>query len=94
MRSAFNSDLYLRLFFYILFAGDDSGVIGATIDRGNSRLTVVGKVDPWAVRERVEKKTHKKVEFISPVVGKKEADGGGKKKGAAVEQVNPKQVGR
>lgn len=33
---------------------------------GEQKITVVGKVDPAKLRERVEQKTHKKVELISP----------------------------
>lgn len=35
-------------------------------DNESSKLTVVGKVDPWKLRERVEQKTHKKVTLVSP----------------------------
>ncbi|KAL6510947.1 hypothetical protein OROGR_022071 [Orobanche gracilis] len=38
------------------------------------RITVVGKVDPLKLRERLEKKTHKKVEIISPPL-KKDREG-------------------
>ncbi|XP_042014864.1 heavy metal-associated isoprenylated plant protein 3-like isoform X2 [Salvia splendens] len=33
---------------------------------GDGQITVVGKIDPAKLRERVEKKTHKKVEVVSP----------------------------
>ncbi|XP_047938111.1 heavy metal-associated isoprenylated plant protein 3-like isoform X2 [Salvia hispanica] len=40
------------------------GVDTASI--GDGQITVVGKIDPAKLRERVEKKTHKKVEVVSP----------------------------
>ncbi|KAF8395263.1 hypothetical protein HHK36_019205 [Tetracentron sinense] len=43
-------------------------------DINTNKLTVIGKVDPVKLRERVEKKTKKKVELISPLP-KKEKDG-------------------
>ncbi|KAL0390072.1 UNVERIFIED_CONTAM: Heavy metal-associated isoprenylated plant protein 3 [Sesamum calycinum] len=43
------------------FDGVDTASIG-----DEQRITVVGKVDPVKLRERVEQKTHKKVELISP----------------------------
>ncbi|CAL9189162.1 unnamed protein product [Musa hybrid cultivar] len=33
----------------------------------SSKLTVVGKMDPWKLRDRVEAKTKKKVDLVSPV---------------------------
>ncbi|KAK6163393.1 hypothetical protein DH2020_000257 [Rehmannia glutinosa] len=42
------------------------GVDTATIGDGHRIITVVGKVDPVKLRERLEKKTHKKVELVSP----------------------------
>ncbi|KAL6566833.1 hypothetical protein OROMI_015237 [Orobanche minor] len=47
------------------FEGVEKASIG---DR--QRITVVGKVDPLKLRERLEKKTHKKVEIISPPLKK------------------------
>ncbi|XP_077246417.1 heavy metal-associated isoprenylated plant protein 3-like [Tasmannia lanceolata] len=47
-------------------------------DSSNNKLTVVGKIDPEMIRERVESKTKKKVELISPQP-KKENDGEAKK---------------
>lgn len=41
-------------------------------DCPGNKLTVVGKVDPWTIRDRVESKTHKTVVLISPNVPKKE----------------------
>ncbi|XP_077220596.1 heavy metal-associated isoprenylated plant protein 3-like [Tasmannia lanceolata] len=47
-------------------------------DKSNNKLTVVGKIDPEKIRERVESKTKKKVELISPQP-KKDKDGESKK---------------
>ena len=47
-------------------------------DCTNNKLTVVGKLDPAHIKERVEYKTKKKVEIISPKPNK---DEGGDKKG-------------
>lgn len=33
----------------------------------SSKLTVVGKMDPWKLRDRVEAKTKKKVDLVSPI---------------------------
>lgn len=52
----------------------------------DQKVTVVGKVDPAKLREKVEQKTHKKVELVSPQPEKdgnnkeKENDGGKKEK--------------
>lgn len=40
-------------------------------------MTVIGKVDPAAIKEKLEQKTKKKVELVSPQPKK---DGGGDKK--------------
>ncbi|KAL2536298.1 Heavy metal transport/detoxification superfamily protein [Forsythia ovata] len=50
------------------------------------KISVIGKVDPLKLQEKVEKKTHKKVELISPVPNNKEGakgreSGGDKVKG-------------
>ncbi|GMP84933.1 hypothetical protein CsSME_00038269 [Camellia sinensis var. sinensis] len=42
------------------------GVEDVKTDIGSNKLTVIGKVDPAKVKARVEDKTHKKVEIISP----------------------------
>ncbi|KAK1261076.1 hypothetical protein QJS04_geneDACA002130 [Acorus gramineus] len=47
------------------------GVEDANADSINNKLTAVGKVDPWELRERLEKKINKKVELISPTPPKK-----------------------
>ncbi|KAL6508750.1 hypothetical protein OROHE_021309 [Orobanche hederae] len=51
------------------FEGVEKASIG---DR--QRITVVGKVDPLKLRERLEKKTHKKVEIISPPLKKEDRE--------------------
>ncbi|CAA2980851.1 ribosome biogenesis regulatory homolog [Olea europaea subsp. europaea] len=51
------------------------GVENVKADSGNNKLTVTGKMDPFWLRERVECKTKKKVELISPQP-KKENRGG------------------
>ncbi|KAK1266376.1 hypothetical protein QJS04_geneDACA000207 [Acorus gramineus] len=47
------------------------GVEDVKVDSSNNKLTVVGKVDPWELRERLENKTKKKVELVSPTPPKK-----------------------
>lgn len=42
------------------------GVEGIKADVGGGKLTVVGKVDPSKLRDRVAAKTHKKVDLVSP----------------------------
>ncbi|CAI9104990.1 OLC1v1003798C1 [Oldenlandia corymbosa var. corymbosa] len=45
-----------------------SGVENVTFDEGASgKIKVFGKVDPVEIREKLEQKTHKKVELLSPV---------------------------
>ncbi|KAI0500538.1 hypothetical protein KFK09_018752 [Dendrobium nobile] len=53
------------------------GVEAAASDILESKLTVIGKVDPLELRGHVESKTHKKVELIYPatIAVKKEAEG-------------------
>ncbi|XP_010253988.1 PREDICTED: heavy metal-associated isoprenylated plant protein 3-like [Nelumbo nucifera] len=48
------------------------GVEDVKGDSSNNKLTVVGKVDPLKLRERVEQKTKKKVELISPIPKKED----------------------
>ena len=49
-------------------------------DVATNKLTVLGKADPWKLKERVEAKTRKKVDIISPAnPPKKDAGGDGKK---------------
>lgn len=54
------------------------GVEDVKADCGSNKLTVKGKVDPTWLREKVEQKTKKKVELLSPLP-KKEAPAGDKK---------------
>ncbi|XP_058082286.1 heavy metal-associated isoprenylated plant protein 3-like [Magnolia sinica] len=54
------------------------GVENVKADHSSNKLTVVGKVDPEKIRSRVESKTKKKVELVSPAP-KKDKDGGEKK---------------
>ncbi|XP_057785098.1 heavy metal-associated isoprenylated plant protein 6-like [Salvia miltiorrhiza] len=56
------------------------GVEKVKADCDANKLTVTGNVDPAALRERVEYKTKKKVELISPQPKKEAAAGGGDKK--------------
>ncbi|XP_010935709.1 heavy metal-associated isoprenylated plant protein 3 [Elaeis guineensis] len=42
------------------------GVEGMKVDSVGGKLTVVGKVDPTKLRDRVAAKTHKKVDLVSP----------------------------
>ncbi|XP_071734730.1 heavy metal-associated isoprenylated plant protein 6-like [Rutidosis leptorrhynchoides] len=53
------------------------GVENVKTDTSGNKLTVIGKVDPTRIKERVEYKTKKKVEIISPQPKK---DGGGEEK--------------
>ncbi|KAK8955632.1 Heavy metal-associated isoprenylated plant protein 26 [Platanthera guangdongensis] len=61
------------------------GVEGVTTDMASNKLTVIGKVDAWKLRERVETKTRKKVEFLSPANPPKKSADGDKKPAAAAE---------
>lgn len=58
-----------------------------TCDADSKKLTVIGKVDPVMLREKVEQKTHKHVELISPVP-KKDGKGKGDNAGAGDEKKN------
>lgn len=49
-----------------MFAGVNAGVDDVKIDAAGNKLTVTGKVDPAKLRQRVEDKTHKRVELVSP----------------------------
>ncbi|CAL9176004.1 unnamed protein product [Musa hybrid cultivar] len=42
------------------------GVEAVSVDPANNRLKAIGKVDPWKLKEFLEAKTKKKVDFISP----------------------------
>lgn len=60
------------------------GVEDVKTDCGANKLTVIGKVDPAKVRDRLAEKTKKKVDLISPQPKKDAAPpaagGGGDKK--------------
>lgn len=56
------------------------GVESVKTDSENDKLTVTGKVDPTALKERLEYKTKKKVELVSPQPKKDGGGGGGDKK--------------
>lgn len=49
-------------------------------DVSSNKLTVVGKVDPEKIRDRVQSKTKKKVVLVSPLPNKDKDNGGGEKK--------------
>ncbi|KFK29847.1 hypothetical protein AALP_AA7G186500 [Arabis alpina] len=73
------------------------GVKDVTADMGGNKLTVVGKIDPVKLQEKLEEKTKRKVVLANPpppsppkvdgpvatVVGEKKADGGDKAAAAA-----------
>lgn len=60
-----------------------AGVEDVKVDVGANKITVIGKVDPTKLRERLEEKTHKKVELVShsaspsPPSQQQPKDGGG-----------------
>ncbi|KAK9291280.1 hypothetical protein L1049_009469 [Liquidambar formosana] len=56
------------------------GVKDAKADRPNNKLMVWGKVDVVKLREKLQEKTKKKVELISPQPKKDAKDSGGDKK--------------
>lgn len=56
------------------------GVESVKADSASNKLTVTGKVDPTRLKERLEYKTKKKVEIISPQPKKEGGGGGGDKK--------------
>ncbi|KAI6698070.1 hypothetical protein NL676_018189 [Syzygium grande] len=55
------------------------GVEDVKVDSVGNKLTVTGKVDPAKIKEKLEEKTKKKVEIVSPQP-KKDGGGGGDKK--------------
>ncbi|KAM7526155.1 hypothetical protein LguiA_016057 [Lonicera macranthoides] len=68
------------------------GVEEVKADSANNKLTVTGKVDPAALREKVEQKTKKKVELLSPQPKKEAAGGGaGDKKSAEKTEKKPEE---
>ncbi|XP_051113393.1 heavy metal-associated isoprenylated plant protein 3-like [Andrographis paniculata] len=69
------------------------GVYSASIG-GEQKITVVGKVDPMKLRNKVEQKTHKKFELISPQPKKENSNNDDKENAKGKENnnvVNPKQ---
>lgn len=67
----------------------NKGVEKVTCDADSKKLTVIGKVDPVMLKEKVEQKTHKNVELVSPVPkkdGKGKGGGGGDSAGGAGEE--------
>ncbi|KAL5546123.1 hypothetical protein UlMin_005810 [Ulmus minor] len=54
------------------------GVSSVTADSATNKVMVIGKVDPAGIREKLEQKTKKKVELVSPQP-KKDGGGGDKK---------------
>ncbi|PPD87123.1 hypothetical protein GOBAR_DD15936 [Gossypium barbadense] len=56
------------------------GVEDVKADCGADKLTVIGKVDPAKIRDRLAEKTKKKVDLISPQPKKDAAPAGGDKK--------------
>lgn len=52
------------------------GVVDVKDDRNSNKLTVLGKVEPEKLLDRVKRKTKKKVELISPL-SQQAKDGGG-----------------
>ncbi|KAG1362582.1 putative Heavy metal-associated isoprenylated plant protein 5 [Cocos nucifera] len=71
-------------------SGDSgTGVEGVKADIATNKLTVLGKADPWKVKERVEAKTRKKVDIISPANPRKKDAGGDAKKPAGGDAKKP-----
>lgn len=66
-----------------------SGVVKVMINNARNKLKVIGiDVDPWDVRERVEAKIHREVEFVSPAnPPRREVKESRKKRAAASERV-------
>jgi len=57
-----------------------AGVETVKVDTAGNKVTVTGNVDPTRIKERVEFKTKKKVEIVSPQPKKDAAAGEEKKK--------------
>ncbi|KAG6526398.1 heavy metal-associated isoprenylated plant protein 3-like [Zingiber officinale] len=64
------------------------GVEAVKADAGIGKLTVVGKLDPWKLRDQVEAKSHKKVELVSPANFPRNANSA--KKPSAAKQTDEK----
>ncbi|KAI4310417.1 hypothetical protein MLD38_035397 [Melastoma candidum] len=56
------------------------GVEDVQADVASGKLTVVGKIDPSKIRQKLQDKLNKKVDLISPQPAKKEDGGGNDKK--------------
>lgn len=56
------------------------------VDTAGNKVTVTGNVDPTRIKERVEFKTKKKVEIVSPQPKKDAAAGEEKKKESSPEK--------
>jgi len=65
--------IFLFLFNRIEKIDDDAGVEEVKADTPNNKLTVIGKVDPHKVRDKLAEKIKKKVELVSSPQPKKEA---------------------
>lgn len=59
-------------------------------DSDTNKVTVIGKVDPSMLREKLEQKMKKKVELLSPAPKKdKKSDDGGDKKAENKQEKKP-----
>ena len=67
-----------------------SGVEGLKTDCAGNKLTVTGKVDPAKIKARLEEKTKRKVEIISPQP--KKDDGAAAKIKARLEEKTKRKV--
>ena len=56
----------------LLIYSSFSGVETVTTEFATNKLTVVGNVDPWKIRDLVESRAHRKVDLVSPNVPRKE----------------------
>lgn len=65
------------------------GVEQVKTDAGANKLTVTGKMDPAALKARLEEKIKKKVDLVSPQPAKKEGGGGGGDKKADEKSEKP-----
>ncbi|XP_074563255.1 LOW QUALITY PROTEIN: heavy metal-associated isoprenylated plant protein 3-like [Curcuma longa] len=64
------------------------GVEAVKADAGTGKLTVVGMLDPWKLRDQVEAKSHKKVDLVSPANFPRNANAA--KKPSAAKQTDEK----
>ncbi|KAL6138541.1 hypothetical protein ACLB2K_063822 [Fragaria x ananassa] len=65
------------------------GVEQVKTDAGANKLTVTGKMDPAALKAKLEEKIKKKVDLVSPQPAKKEGGGGGGDKKADEKSEKP-----